>query len=125
MGPTGESYGTPYLVRAYISSKVSSLSYQMTGMQDVRDAKIDVYACFAPEPDNGIVLPDAKTLADYNAGKFCVYPRNSPDALDLALLARDRFTFQNIRYIVKSAAVPIQDNNITLAWRIFVSAQTF
>jgi len=124
-GPTGERYGPPHAVRAYFSKRTTSVLSQTWGMVDERDAQLDVAVPFAPEPENGILLP---AHADaWNRGAFAQFPPNVlPGAGDdLTLIARDRFTIAGIRYIVKAAAVPIQDNNITIAWRLLIGAATF
>ncbi len=124
-GPSGETYGKPYLVRAYISKKISSAIMQTYGVQDSRDSQLDLVATFQPEPHNGIVCPDADTLAAYNAGNFCVYPHNDPLAVSLELIARDKFIINGVTWVVKAAAVPIQDSNVTVAWRLLIGATTF
>jgi hypothetical protein len=124
-GPDGETYGPSYLVRAYVSKKISAAIMQTYGVQDSRDSQVDVVGTFQPEPANGIVLPDTETLAAYNAGNFCAYPQNAPQAVSLELIARDRFIINGLTYVVKAAAIPIQDSNVTVAWRILVGATTF
>jgi len=123
-GPTGESYALPYRVRGYFSKKTTSVFSQMFGMLDERDAQLDLAVPFAPEPHNGVVFPARMDLMAWNAGRFTLFP---PQAAldDLTLIARDRFTIGGVRYIVKSAAVPLQDANRTIAWRLLIGAETF
>ena len=123
-GPTGEAYSTPYRVRAYFSKKTSAVFAQMWGLLDESDAQLDVAVPFSPEPDNGIMLPSRADLAAWNEGRFTVFPPNS--TLDeLTLVARDRFVIAGVRYVVKSAVVPLQDAGRIVAWRMLIGADSF
>ena len=123
-GPTGEWYHRPYLVRGYFSTKTTATFAQYYGLLDERDAQLDVAVPFAPEPHVGIVLPARRDLEAWNAGQFAVFPRNVTPSADLTLVARDRFLINEIRYIVKSAPVEIQDASVTIAWRMLLGADT-
>ena len=125
MGPTGESYGVPYACRGYFSTKTAAIFAQLYGMQDERDAQLDVAVPFAPEPEYGIVLPAPADYAAWNTGTFTQFAPNPMPAATLTLIARDRFVINGVRFIVKVAAVPIQDANVTVAWRILLGADTF
>jgi len=124
-GPTGEWYARPYTVRAYFSKKTTSVFAQMYGLLDERDAQLDLAVPFAPEPERGIVTPARHDLEAWNAGRFTQFPINTEPSADLSLVARDRFLINGTRYIVKSAAVPLQDQNATIAWRLLIGADTF
>jgi hypothetical protein len=124
-GPTGETYPFTYRVRGYFSKKTTAVFAQMWGLLDQRDAQLDIAVPFAPEPENGIIVPARSALDAWNRGAFAQFPPNAMPTEDLTLAARDRFTIAGTRYVVKSAAVPIQDNNITIAWRLLIGADTF
>ena len=124
-GPTGEGYAMPYRVRAYFSKKTSGVFAQMFGMLDERDAQLDVAVPFAAEPNNGILLPARSDLLAWNEGRFTVFPPNVTPSTDITLVARYRFIIAGVRYVVKAAAIPLQDNGRTVAWRLLIGADTF
>jgi hypothetical protein len=124
-GPTGEWYTRAYRCRVYFSKKTTSVFSQMWGMLDERDAQLDLAVPFAPEPEHGITLPERRELDAWNRGQFTQFPPNFTPGADLTLIARDRFRIDGVRYVVKAAAVPLQDANVTIAYRLLIGADTF
>jgi hypothetical protein len=122
MGPTGEDYVDPIPVRAYVSKKAASAFSQVYGLLDQRDVQLDLAYPFAPEPENGILIPDADLLSSYNAGQFCVW--GSADD-ETQLVARDKFVIDGISYVVKASAVSLLDANRIVAWRLLLGALTY
>lgn len=116
-GTLGESFFPPYPVIGYLQSKMTTTFNEVFGLVDDRTMQLTVPSILPADSDNGVrSLPDYLDKA-YRAGEFVLHDPGKT-------VARDRFEFLGVSYVVKSSAVPIIDGNITLAWRMLVAAST-
>ena len=116
-GPFGEIYGAPYEVNGYLQSKITTVFTEVYGMVDDRTMQLTLPVQRPTDLTRGIRPLPIPLQEAYTKGHFLTFERKE-------LVARDRFTHNGIRWIVKSAAVPLIDLDTTLAWRILVAAQT-
>jgi hypothetical protein len=123
MGPQGESYADPVLVRAFWSKKVSSIFIKQFGTLDENDAQLTVAAIYAPEPALDVICSDRRLLTAFNEGRFANLRTNDEKN---ELIARDKFVISGTTWIVKSRAVPIvAPGGVTVARRLLLGAMTY
>lgn len=109
-GPFGERFGNKYLIRAYLSNKISR-SVQAVGQVEAGDIQLDIPTPFVADPSKGIFIPNQGDVAAYNRGEFYYFKRG-------AVPAADRFVILGRRYTAKAPPVPIIDANKTICWRL-------
>jgi len=104
----GHSWGGAVITQAGSSQKVAGLVYVAAFVPGVGETVLDLIKTAAPDPDNGILPPDAKGFVWYNKEKF-----HAGFAADVSIEKADFMYASHAPIAVKCFATPIS----SAAWK--------
>ena len=104
----GHSWGGAVITQAGSSQKVAGLVYVAAFVPEVGETVLDLIKTAAPDPDNGILPPDAKGFVWYNKEKF-----HAGFAADVSTEKADFMYASHAPIAVKCFATPIS----SAAWK--------
>lgn len=121
-GAFGETYPPDVeaaQIRAYLSNKAMTATFQKFGIVEVGDLQMDVAVPFSPEPYFNIVQLEQPLVTAYNAGEFANVAPGPQKTVTF-----DQFIIGGVKWVAKARPVPLLDANVVIAWRLLIARKS-